>query len=65
MSERQSAPEQLAAGKSQGGAGATYKVAPGRSGQGPGPDPGVGVGTLLVVLRGSGWWGYRASQMRV
>ncbi|XP_056889409.1 beta-crystallin B3-like [Takifugu flavidus] len=26
MSERQSAPEQLAAGKSQGGAGATYKV---------------------------------------
>lgn len=29
MSERQSAPEQLAAGKSQGGAGATYKVAPG------------------------------------
>lgn len=27
MSERQSAPDQLAAGKSQGGAGATYKVA--------------------------------------
>uniref|UniRef100_A0A673YH27 Crystallin beta B3 n=1 Tax=Salmo trutta TaxID=8032 RepID=A0A673YH27_SALTR len=26
MSEQQSAPEQLAAGKSQGGAGATYKV---------------------------------------